>query len=205
MRRRRIWQLAAGGAAIAVAGCGMALILAGQSAALVPDPARARAMMPAIVAYLESSTYRKEDGLGDYSAADYQTGRIRWLCNAALVEVRSAGGRWRAGMDVACGNYERRSSAVDLLDGGDMGHVVMVLSGGSRYQVVSAASEGGISPDPAWIGRHFSRQAAGVVDSGTGPVASMPDDQALLAFGCAADVQGAYGSQAAETWPCRPQ
>lgn len=203
MRSRGFWSLAAGGAAIAAVGCSVVAGSAGQSPALVPDPARARAMMPAIIAYLESPAYR-QGGLGDYTAADYQAGRVRWLCSAALVEVRPDGGRWRVGMDAACGDYERRGATIYRQDGGDMGHVVMVLSGSGHYQVASAASEGGISPDPAWIEQHFSSRAAAEVNNGQGPVAPMPDKQALLAFGCSTGVKGAYGSQAAETWPCQP-
>ena len=75
-------------------------------------------------------------------------------------------------------------------DGGDMGHVVMVLSGGGRYQVLSAAQEPGITPDPAWIDQHFSARAAAEVNSGQGPTAPMPDTRALLAFGCAPGAKG---------------
>jgi hypothetical protein len=91
-------------------------------------------------------------------------------------------------------------------DPGPLGHVVMTLSDGSHYQVVSAASEGGISPNPAWIDQHFSRRAAAEVNNGDGgPLASMPNDHALAAFGCSPGVKGAYGTQAAEIWPCRPR
>jgi hypothetical protein len=121
---------------------------------------------PAIIAYLDSPAYR-QDGLGGHSAADYQAGRVRWLCDAALVEVRPDGGRWRAGMDVACGDYDHRSGSMREEDGGDMGHVAMVLSGGGRYQVLSVAQEPGITPDPAWIDQHFSARAAAEVNDRT--------------------------------------
>ena len=87
-------------------------------------------------------------------------------------------------------------------DGGDMGHVVMVLSGGGRYQVLSVAQEPGITPDPAWIDQHFSARAAAEVNSGQGPTAPMPDTRALLAFGCAPGAKGSYDTQLAEAWPC---
>ena len=199
----RIWWLAAGGAAVVIAGCCLAAWTAGQGPALVPDQERTQAMMPAIIAYLDSPAYR-QDGLGGYTDADYQAGRVRWQCDAALVEVRPDGGRWQAGMDVACGDYDRRGGTMYLEDGGDMGHVVMVLSGGSRYQVLSAAQEPGVTPDPAWIDQHFSARAAAEINSGQGPMAPMPDDRALLAFGCEAGAKGSYGTQSAEAWPCRP-
>jgi hypothetical protein len=95
MRSRRIWWLAAGATAIAATGCTTAAGLAGQGPALIQDPARARAIMPAIIAYLESPAYRQR-GPGEYSTADYQAGRVKWLCSAALVEVRpDGGGGWR--------------------------------------------------------------------------------------------------------------
>jgi hypothetical protein len=159
-------------------------------------------MMPAITAYLESPAYRQANS-DEYSAADYQAGRVKWLCSAALVEVRPDGGRWQVGMDAACGDYERRGGQVQFEDGGDMGHVVMVLSGGA-YRVLSAAQEPGVSPDPAWIGQHFSAPAAAEVNSGQGPMAAMPDSRALLAFGCSASAKGSYDAGGDEAWPCRP-
>jgi hypothetical protein len=202
MRSRRIWWLAVGGVAVVIAGCCAAVWLTGGGPILVSDSAQAQAMMPAVVAYLESPAYR-HGGLGDYTVADYASGRVRWLCGAALVEARPDGGQWRAGMDVACGDYDRRDGTMYMEDGGDMGHVVMVLSGSARYQVVSAASENGVVPDPAWIDQHFSALAAFEINSGHAPMAAMPDDRALLAFGCAPGANGSYGIGGAEAWPCR--
>jgi len=93
--------VAAAGTVVVAAGWCLALWPTGPGPTLVPDPARAQAMMPAIIAYLDSPAYR-QDGLGGYSAADYQAGLVRWLCDAALVEIRPDGRQWRAGMDVAC-------------------------------------------------------------------------------------------------------
>jgi hypothetical protein len=172
-----------------------------------PDPAQVRAVMPAITAYLQSPAYR--DRNGEYPAAAYRTGRVRWLCAAEIVYVGPDGTRWRAGMDVACGDYERQGSRVILADGGDMGHEVMVLSGdGGRYRVLTAAQEPGVSPDPAWIDRNFPASAAAEANRGRLPMASMPDARALLAFGCTV-AGAAHGSviSAAQAgpawgWPC---
>jgi len=206
MRSGRIWWLAAGGTAAVIAGGCLAVWLAARGPALVPDPARARAMMPAIIAYLDSPAYR-QDGIGGYSAADYQAGRVRWLCGAALVEVRPDAGRWRAGMDVVCGDYDRRGGKMYLDLGGDMGHVVMVLSDDGRYRVLSVAQEPGITPDPAWIDQHFSVGAAAEINSDRGPLASMPDNRALLAFGCAPGAKSSVvpdGQGYSSAWPCQP-
>lgn len=138
-------------------------------------------MMPAITAYLNSSAFRQSE-FDSYTTADYQAG-VKWLCNAALVEIRPDGRRWRVGMDVACGDYYRRGAMMYLKDGGDMGHVAMILSGDGRYQVVSVAAENDVMPDPVWIDQHFSTLAAAKINSGHDPVAAMPDDRALLAFG----------------------
>jgi hypothetical protein len=205
MRRGRAWWLAAGGAAVAIAAAGgLAARLSGPGPVPVPDPALSRAMMPAIVAYLDSPAFRQVEGFTGYSAADYQSGRVRWLCAAALVEIRPDGGRWRAGMDVACGDYDRRGGEVRMEDGGDMGHVVMTLSGVSRYQVLSVAQEPGISPDPAWISQHFSAPAAAEVNGGGGPMASVPDARALAAFGCAGGPASSDGNSSSLGLPCRP-
>lgn len=110
-------------------------------------------------------------------------------------------------MDVACGDYDRRGGKMYEEDGGDVGHVVMVLSGGGRYQVLSVAQEPGVSPDPAWIDQHFSARAAAEINSGQGPMASMPDYRALLAFGCAPGAKGSVipdGQGYRWAWPCRP-
>jgi hypothetical protein len=206
MRSRRIWWLAAGVGAAAAVSCVVAVRLAGQGPALIPDPARARAIMPAVIAYLDSPSYRQVEGA--YSAAEYRAGSVRWLCNATLVEVRRDGGRWRAGMDVWCGDYERHGGKVYQDDGGDMGHVAMILSGDGRYRVLSAAQEPGVSPDPAWIDRHFSDLAAAEINSSGGPMASMPDNRALLSFGCAPGAKGSVvqlpgGQGSSWAFPCR--
>src|SRR5215472_6916760 len=115
MRSGRIWWLAAGGAAVVTAGWCLAVWPAGRGPALVPDQARVRAMMPAIIAYLDSPAYRRVQG--GYSAADYLAGQVRWLCAAALAELQRDGRRWRAGMDVACGDYDRRGGKMYREDG----------------------------------------------------------------------------------------
>lgn len=200
MRRGRITWLAAGGTAVAAAGCCLTMYAVARTLELVPDQAQAQAMTPAITAYLDSAAFRQSE-MGNFTTADYQAG-VKWLCSAAIVEVRPDGRQWQVGMDVACGDYYRRGAMMYLKDGGDMGHVVMVLSDNDRYQVVSAASENGVMPDPAWIERHFSALAAAKINSGHAPMATMPADRALLAFGCPPGVKGSYGNGEAEAWPC---
>jgi hypothetical protein len=146
------------------------------------------------------------------SPASYETQRIKWLCNAELVEIRPDDTRWRVGMDVACGDYALSAGKVFNIDGGDQGYEVMILSGShGRYQVLSAAQEPGVSPDPAWIDRNFSPGAAAEIDASDGPLAPWPTSKALRAFGCmsgvrgsvtSADVAGARGFLS--SWPCVP-
>ena len=112
MRRGRKRWLAAGVVTVAAAGIWLGVWLPArgpaQRPALVGGQARVGAMLPAITAYLQSAAYR--DRNGSYSPADYLTQRIKWLCDAAIAEIRSDGALWRVGMDVACGGYARRGS-----------------------------------------------------------------------------------------------
>jgi len=205
MRRRYLW-LTAGAAVVVAAGVFVGVRLSAGVPVVAVDQARERAMMPAITAYLQSRAYRDLNG-GPYPSAAYRTGQVRWLCNAAIVYISSDGTRWRVGMDVACGDYDRHGNMVIMEDGGDMGHVVMMLSGGhGRYQVLTAAQEPGVSPDPAWIDQNFPAAAAAEVNQGAGPMASVPDGRALLAFGCTAgSAHGSVipeGQSGAWGWPC---
>lgn len=183
MRPHRNLWLAAGAAVAVAIGVAVAVRLSAGLPIVAPDQSQVHAMMPTITAYLQSPAYR--DLNGGYPSAAYRAGQARWLCSAAIVSIDSYGPQWRAGMDVACGDYERRGNTVIMRDGGDMGHEVMVLSGDQgRYQVLSAAQEPGVSPDPAWIDQNFPALAAAEVNHGLGPMASTPDRTALLAFGC---------------------
>ncbi len=200
------WMIA-GLAAIVTAGVclGVWLPKPARAPAVVLDRAHVRAMLPAITAYLQSPAYR--DRNGEYPFAAYQAQRVRWLCNAGIVEIRPDGARWRVGMDVACGDYAHRGSKVFMDDGGDMGHEVMILSGGhGRYQVLSAVQEPGVTPDPGWIDQNFSARAAAEINSGGGPMALWPAYKVLRAFGCQPGVHGSVVSVArgfAWGWPCK--
>lgn len=196
-------------AAAAVVATGVWLGWSRTGLAPVPVPGRAqvRAMLPAITAYLQAPAYR--DHNGGYQPAAYQSRRVIWLCDAAIIEIRPAGGQWRAGMDVSCGDYGRRGGKVVQEDGGDNGREVMTLTRDhGRYQVLSAAQEPGVSPDPSWIDRNFSAPAAAQINNGTRPMAPMPDSRALRAFGCRPGtrhgrlIQNSQGD--AWGWPCVP-
>jgi hypothetical protein len=205
MQRGRKRWLTAGVVAVVTAGICLGVWLTAPGPALLLDRAQARAMLPAITAYLQSPAYR--DHNGGYPAADYRAQRVRWLCNAGIVEIRSDRTLWRVGMDVGCGDYDRRGNKVIMEDGGDEGHEVMTLSRGhGRYQVLSAAQEPGVSADPAWISQHFSARAAAEINGGGGPAASSPDSRALWAFGCKPDASHGsvtWDAQGASWgWPC---
>jgi hypothetical protein len=113
---------------------------------------------------------------------------------------------WRVA-ESGAGDYARRGNKVFMDDGGDMGHEVVVLSGGrGRYQVLSAAQEPGVTPDPGWIGQNFSAPAAAEISSGEAPMAPWPAVKVLRAFGCQPGVHGSVISvvRAFNThgWPC---
>ena len=203
-RIRRRW-LIAGVVALIAAGAGASAWLHSEWPPPTPDRAQVRAMLPFITRYLESPAYR--NGNGSYSPADYQSGRERWLCAAAIAEIRPDGLQWRVGMDVWCGDYGLRGGKMISDGGGDFCHVVMILSGGpAGYRVLSAAQEGGVVPDPAWVSRHFSAAVADEINDGQGPMAVMPDGKALRVFGCEpaawaviSDGQGGFE----QAWPCK--
>jgi hypothetical protein len=171
-RRQKPWPTA-GVAVVAAVGLSIGVRLSAGGPSVAFDQARVRALMPAITTYLQSPAYR--DRNGGYPSANYRTGRVRWLCDAAIVYISPDRARWRVGMDVACGDYSCQGSKVIMEDGGDMGHEVMTLSGGrGRYQVLTVAQEPGVSPDPAWIDENFPALAAAVVNQGLAPMASWP-------------------------------
>jgi hypothetical protein len=204
MRPGRVRWLIAGVVAVVTAGICLSVWL-NRAPAPVVDRAQVRGMLPAITAYLQSAAYRDRNGESPPEA--YQAQRVRWLCNAGIVEIRPDGARWRVGMDVACGDYARRGNKVFMDDGGDMGHEVVILSGSrGRYQVLSAAQEPGVTPDPGWIDQNFSAPAAAEINSGEAPMAPWPAVKVLRAFGCQPGAQGSVISvvRAFNThgWPC---
>src|SRR5215467_1961550 len=99
MRPGRVRWLIAGVVAVVTAGICLSAWLHRASAPVV-DRAQVRGMLPAITAYLRSAAYRDRNGESPPEA--YQAQRVRWLCNAGIVEIRPDGARWRVGMDVAC-------------------------------------------------------------------------------------------------------
>jgi len=191
---------------VVAVGVSIGVRLSAEWPIVTPDQAQVHAMMPAITAYLQSSAYR--DLNGEYPSAAYHTGRVRWLCTGAIVYIDSDGTQRRAGMDVACGDYDRQGNFFKQKAAYDMGHEVMVLSGDhGHYRVLTAAQEPGVSPDPPWIDQNFPASAAAEVNHGLGPMASMPDARALLAFGCTTgSTQGSVISEGqsgyAWGWPC---
>jgi hypothetical protein len=202
---RKRWVVA-GAAAVLVIGGGVALWQVGQLGPLTPDWWQQRAMMPAIDAYLESPAYR-QNNLGANPPAAYQSGQLKWECDAAIIEVRPDGGDWRVGMDVACGDYSRHGDEIDQLDSGDMGDIVLILSGGSPYRVLSAALEPTDGYNPGWVRQQFSFIAAVAINNNDGPSAPIPNNLALSAFGCAPGATGVtqtVGSNYYEVFPCRP-
>jgi hypothetical protein len=209
MRPGRVRWLIAGVIAVVTAGICLGVWLNRapiRALARAVDQAQVRAILPAITAYLQSAAYR--DRNGESPPAAYQAQRVRWLCNAGIVEIRPEGTRWRVGMDVACGDYARRGNKVFMDDGGDMGHEFMILSGShGRYQVLSAAQEPGVTPDPGWIDQNFSAPVAAEINSGEAPMAPWPTVKVLRAFGCQSGaIHGSVISvvRAFNTlgWPC---
>lgn len=168
-RPGRRWRLAAG----VVAALVVVAVLEVWVRPLLPDQPQIRALRPAIISYLQSGAYRSENG----SPGAYASGKLIWLCNVSVLELRAQGPRWLVGMNAECADYATRDCA--MRDGGDMGEVVLTLSGvPGRYRVVSASQEPGDAwayPGRApWVDRHFSALTAfwlnlglNIIDRGT--------------------------------------
>jgi hypothetical protein len=153
------------------------------------DQARARAMLPAIDAYLDRDAGRL--GFGGALSARL---RPRVFCDASIIEVRpaealsAAGFRpfvvsWHVGIVMNCGEFARRGHA--LLEGSagypGLGEVITVTGGPGDYRA-GPLDVGPPYYDTSWVRAHFSPGAAALVLS---EKATAPDPvgQARRAFG----------------------
>jgi hypothetical protein len=185
MATPKVRWLAAGAAAVAAA-AGLTTWLVTNTAAPpspVVNPAQARAMLPAVNAYLSSHAAQLTEGA--YLAGAYPGLKTEDFCAARIIEIRPAGHQWRVGMAVTCGEFARRD--LSLLEGtaGEDNDVMTLAYTQGHYRAESLVT-GPIYYDPAWVTGHFSPGAAAEVDSATPPAAPYPVQQARHAFGLAA-------------------
>ena len=196
-RGRRLVLGCAGIVAVAAVAVWLATTIPGSPrpehgrAGAVPasDQARARAMLPAIDAYLDRDAGR----LGFGGALNARL-RPRVFCDASIIEVRpaealsAAGFRpfvvsWHVGVVMNCGEFARRGHA--LLEGPagypGIGEVITVTGGPGDYRAGSL-DVGPPYYDPSWAHAHFSPGAAALVLSEK-VTAPDPVRQARRAFG----------------------
>lgn len=153
------------------------------------DQARARAMLPAIDAYLDRDAW---PGFGGALSARL---RPRVFCDASIIEVRpaealsAAGFRpfvvsWHVGIVMNCGEFARRGPT--LLEGSagypGIGEVVTLAGGGSGRYRARSLDVGPPYYDSSWVHAHFSPGAAALV-LGEKVTAPDPARQARRAFG----------------------
>jgi hypothetical protein len=196
-RPRRLVLGCAGIAAVAAVAVWLANTIPGPprpehgGARAVPasDQVRARAMLPAIDAYLDRDAGRL--GFGGALSARL---RPRVFCDASIIEVRpaealsSAGFRpfvvsWQVGIVMNCGEFARRGHA--LLEGSagypGIGEIVTVTGSPGDYRAGSL-DVGPPYHDTSWVRAHFSPGAAALVLSEK-VTAPDPVRQARRAFG----------------------
>jgi hypothetical protein len=176
MASRRTRSLALGCAGILAAGVGVTVWLASGPVSL--NRAQARAMLPAVNAYLD-----KNAGKLGYGSLDTRL-KPRMFCDASIIGITPDGLRWRVSMVMNCGEYARRGSTLLEGAGGYPGiGEVMILSGRREgYQGLSL-KVGSPYYGKAWADQNLSSGAAAEVLSASPPTAPDPIRQAWRAFG----------------------
>jgi hypothetical protein len=173
VRRTRWLVLGAACAVAAGAAVTAALLTAGPAA----DRAQARAMLPAIDAYLD-----KDAG---HLGFGYLSPRLkpRVFCDADILDVVPDGRRWRVSMVMNCGEFARRGQA--LVEGAagypGIGEVVTLTGHSGKYRAL-ALMVGPPYYDTVWADRNLSPDAAAEVLSANPPTAPDPISQARRAF-----------------------
>ena len=147
------------------------------------DQAQARAVQPAIDAYL----HQNGDQLGFGGVLDSRL-KPEVFCDVTIIGIRTHGPHWQVGMALSCGQYARRGSTLLEASGGspDLAVADVITSGpGARPRVLSLALCPEAYPDyVTWVHQNFSAHAAAwLLSDGTQPTAPDPAGQARQAFG----------------------
>ncbi len=147
MASKRTRSLALGSAGVLAAGVGMTVWLVSGPPL---NQAQARAMLPAVNAYLD-----KNAGKLGYGWLDTWL-KPRMFCDASIIGITPDGLRWRVSMVMNCGEYARRGNTLLQGAGGYPGiGEVMILSGRREgYQGLSLK----IGPphyDKAWADQNL--------------------------------------------------
>lgn len=176
LSRRRTRWLALGCAGVLAAGVGVTVWLVSGPAPL--NRAQARAMLPAVNAYLD-----KNAGKLRYGWLDPRL-KPRMFCDASIIGITPDGLRWRVSIVMNCGEYARRGNTLLQGAGGYPGiGEAMILSGHrGDYQGLSL-KVGPPHYDKAWVDQNLSPSAAAEVLSANPPTAPEPIYLAWRAFG----------------------
>jgi len=142
------------------------------------NQAQARAMLPAINAYLVND--RQLADFGGTLDADLHP---KVLCDAAILQITSDGQQWHVALQINCGQFARRNTTLleqELGYPGIADTATLTKVFGS-YQVVKLQ----VGPpywDKAWVDSNFSSQAARWILSANPPTAPDPIAQAWKVF-----------------------
>lgn len=145
------------------------------------NQAQARAMLPAVDAYLDRDAARLNGG---YLASAYPKMKVMTFCDASIIEIRADGTQWRVGMEVNCGEFARRRDTLVVGTAGYPGtaEVMTLAYRGGEYHPFSL----NVGPghfDPEWAKANFSPGGAAEIDSASPPTAPNPMAQARRALG----------------------
>jgi hypothetical protein len=174
-----------------VVACALALAGVGAAAGLWltssgPEPpavnrAEARAMMPAINAYLAADAVHLGGGLLMQTVPQLKP---RVFCDASIIQIRHDGSRWLVGMEISCGEYARKGNTLLVGTAGypAAAEVMSLIRTRGQFRAISLLV-GPESYDPGWVRRHFLPGAAAEINGPNPPGAPDPIRLAWRALG----------------------
>ena len=135
-------------------------------------------MLTAVDSYIDQHAARLEPGVLDVRL------HPKTFCDAAVLEARSQGTQWVAGLEINCGEFAR--SGTTLIEGaaGDpgIGETALLARHGRSYRVLSLQ----VGPPyyaPDWVSSHYSSGSPPGFSVPRRRTAPNPIRQAWAAFG----------------------
>lgn len=181
MRMNRAVLAASAAIALAASGTVTWLVTRGPAPPVV-NQAQARAMTPAIDAYLARHATSLGGGMLLQTVPRLKP---RVFCDQVIIEIRPAGpGRWKVGMQISCDELARKGNKLIEGTAGDIGggDVMTLVRSGAGFHAVSLIT-GSDFYDPGWADTHFSPGAAAEINGPNPPEPPDPVSQAWRAFG----------------------
>jgi len=142
------------------------------------NQAQVRVLLPAINRYLIN-----DQQLADFGGTLDADLHPKVVCDAAILQITPDGGQWHVALQINCGEFARRKTALLEQDLGYPGiaDIATLTKAGGRYQV-NHLQVGPPYWDKAWVDGNFSSQAASWILSTNPPTAPDPISQAWKVF-----------------------